>query len=88
LIIRIVYRLMVGIIGLAAGLVLAAVYLVFTRGTVILHDRDFVTPAEIYLFLIPFISAVFVIPSTIREHREGKGAVEHGVKSIFWEPPE
>ena len=88
LILKIIYRFVVGVIALSAGLAFVAVFLVFTRGTAVLHDRDFIAPAEIYLFLIPFFSAIFVIPSTIREHRERKGEVKHEVKTAFWEPPD
>ncbi|HWA89982.1 MAG TPA: hypothetical protein VG889_08100 [Rhizomicrobium sp.] len=86
LVAKIAYRFVVVGIGLAAGLALVAVYLVFTGGAPSLRDRDFLVPAEVYLFLIPFVAAIFVIPSTIREHRGRTGSADHEIKSTFWEP--
>ena len=85
---KIVYRFLVVAIGLSFGLTLVAVFLVFTHGSGVLHDDGFMATGKLIAFIVPVVSALFAIPSALREHRERKGSVDQKPKSLFWEPPD
>ncbi|HVT27846.1 MAG TPA: hypothetical protein VHE81_07505 [Lacipirellulaceae bacterium] len=88
LLLKILYRFTAGVVVLSAGIVFAVVLMVFGYGTGILHDHSFIAGVEVAAFFVPIASALIMIPSAIREHRERKSGILDEIKPFFWEPPE
>jgi hypothetical protein len=67
---RFFFRFFSSAIALSGGGVFVAVCLVFARGPALLQQRDFITAAEICLYSVLPVSALFAIVDAIREKKK------------------
>jgi len=72
LILKILTRYVVVLVGLLAVPAVVMGFYAFVRGAHPLRNHDFILAVEVYIFFVPFVTALFVVPSTIREYRDKK----------------